>query len=524
MANDFNSFNYDGNDPQLDENGLPIYTDDEESEGADSSSQDLMDMIRKARGEENEDDEGDNDKDDPDKPDKEDNQNDTDKDSDNKPSKDEGGRYGDNPPQQKSNLTKDKPSTPQPEKGGGSNWFSKLTGGGKEAGKQMAQQAGKEAGKQAAKQAGAAAAKAGGSAASGALAAALPYIGIALLIIIAIIIVVVAISSIVAFLQDKTDPENMTSNAYVTNEYFYGIRVSYIDEQALADSLQLSYKQYAVDVFENIETNNPNITINITLPEEGFNNTTQVDQHITNISLAMANIVATGNSEYQNIEFSTLYPQIEYFGLTSNQGTVTKDFLIDYITDNNLITIGDGDLSSIISNALTTPPLQYIYNRCEKVMIKDEIASESGLTDIAQRKYVGSVYMPNKDIVITSSIITVSNEYADCTNNIAIVEEKNGSQNILKEKEITDNIDVVTGFEIGDVELKKFISIDSDNLEKFSAGISLFEAVKLNSNYFTLTQDNIYTWKPTDTSLYYITFKCNTQFIFGDFDLNVKLP
>jgi hypothetical protein len=58
-----NDFNYDSNDQELDENGLPIYSDEEEYNNG-SSSQDLMDMIRNARDYTEEDDDDNDDDDD----------------------------------------------------------------------------------------------------------------------------------------------------------------------------------------------------------------------------------------------------------------------------------------------------------------------------------------------------------------------------------------------------------------------------------------------------------------------------
>ena len=90
----------------------------------------------------------------------------------------------------------------------------------------------------------------------------LPYIGIGILIILLLIVVIAAIGSAVAFFQSKTDPANMSANSCITTEFFYGTRSVFVDEEALINSLQLSYKQYVVDVIENIDENN-SITINI---------------------------------------------------------------------------------------------------------------------------------------------------------------------------------------------------------------------------------------------------------------------
>ncbi|MBO5909940.1 MAG: hypothetical protein J6Q15_00375, partial [Clostridia bacterium] len=254
MANNFDDFNYDSDDPELDDNGLPI----EEK----MSPDDWMDVIRSLQDpddEYSEDDEQDDDDSGDDYGQRR--KKDADTDTSSKTKDGDGGRFGNNSqPQNQLSSKLSKPSTPG-QGGGGSDWFSKLSGGGKASG----QVAGKAAGKVAASST--ASAGAAGSAASGALAAAAPYIGIALLIILAIILVIVIIVAIVSFFQGKSDPANMSTNTYVTSEYFYGTRSVYIDENELINSLQLSYKQYVLDVVDNFEENNPSIDITITLPE-----------------------------------------------------------------------------------------------------------------------------------------------------------------------------------------------------------------------------------------------------------------
>ena len=530
MADNFNNFNYDGDDIELDENGLPIYT-DEDDDNNDTSSQDLMDMIRRARGEET----GFNDE----------STNYGDSDYNNDPrshwredieedDEGSGGRYGDNPPSNKASKSdNEKKSSSSDSEEKSDSMLSKLKGGSDKL-KELSAEVDelkdkldikkqvKERVKQRAKQA-----------LWNIISPILPYIGIALLIILAIILIVVIIVAVVAFFQAKTDPENMGTNEHVTNEYFYGIRTVYIDEPVLLNSLQLSYKQYAIDIIENFEETNPSIDITITLPvmEEGsiLTNDTPVDQNITNLSLGIANIVATGSSSYSGIEFSTLYPQIEYFGLTTEQGELALEFVQNYIVDNNLYSSEESvNITELIETTITTDTdLQYIYNRCEKVMIKDELASSTGLTGIEQRQYIASIYMANKDIVIESASYTIAstNEIFNATSKL--IEENNGSQTIHREKETKDNRDIISGFSAGKVNIKKFTSIDENNTSAFSNGLSLFSALRLSPdyiNFFTLNQDGIYTWKPTSESLYYLTFDTETPFIFTDFSLNVKLP
>jgi len=441
------------------------------------------------------------------------------------PSKSEGGRYGDTSSPSNGGKTGQtgKPTTQTAPKAGGSNIASS---GGKAVGSAGKSAGGKLAG-------GAGKAMGGGGGGIGGIFKALGAIPwqawLVIGIIVTVIIILVIIVAIISYFENKTDPLMMSANEYVTSEFFYGTRSVFIDEPALINSLQLSYKQYVVDLITNIDENN-DITINIIIPDE-FDNTTEIDAHITNMSLAIANIVATNSSEYVDIDITALYPQIEYFGLTTAQGSSANDFITKYFKDHNIITPASGEMSEIdlmVDNAMAHENLQYIYNLCEKFMIKDEIASEKGLEDIQTRLYVASVYMPNKDILIESAYYTISS-FDDVFHAVSqLINEENGNQNILKEKETKDNRDVITGFTSGQIRVKQFTSIDSENPTAFNSEMSIFQALRLSpeyKNYFTLnTETGAYTWKPTCESLYYLTFESETKFIFTDFDLNVKLP
>lgn len=392
--------------------------------------------------------------------------------------------------------------------GGGGDWFSRLAGSGKSAGTRAATKAG-----------GAAVKGAGGSA----VAAALPIIGWALLIILILIVIITIVVAISSFFENKTDPTNMTTNKYITSEYFYGIRSVYIDDEALSNSLQLSYKQYAVDMLEYMD-DITDISINITLPIE-FDNLTEIDQHITNISLAIGNIVANGSSNY-NVEFSSLYPNIQYFGLTTEQGAIVNTFLADYITTNNIITNNSStSVSDLVTQISSYQTMKYMYNVCEKVMIKDEIATDEGLSGIQQRQYIASIYMPNKNIIVTSSSYTVVNQNENFTTNVKLVELNNGTETIHIDETLEDDTEIMSNSK--NITLNHFNSIDTNNLEAFAGGLSLFEALKslpIGVQCFTQNVDTgIHSWQPVDESLLYLTFEASNKFIYTEFDLDVKL-
>lgn len=403
---------------------------------------------------------------------------------------------------------------------GSSNWFSRFAGGGK--GAKIGKLAGKAGSVGGASVAGTAGAAGGTAAASGGIAAALPIIGWVLLVLLILILVIVVICAVVNFFDKKTNPENMSNNSYITSEYFYGVRSVYIDEEALLNSLQLSYKQYAVNILDYLD-DTQDVTLNITLPEE-FDNTTSVDQHIINISIGVGNVVATGSSDYA-VEFTTLYPQIEYFGLTPNQSELVNVFLADYISDNNLITNNSSSLTIDLINEISNyQTMQYMFNLCEKVMIKDEIATSIGLGGIEKRQYVASIYMPNKEIVVKNTSYTIVNENEDFTTNVKLVEVKDGLETIHVDYSLEENTEIIDGND-ENITLTNFISIDSNNIQAFSKGLSLFDAIcslPIGVECFALN-DGIYTWKPIDENMLYLTFEASNEFIFTEFNIDIKL-
>ena len=364
-----------------------------------------------------------------------------------------------------------------------------------------------------------------------------PYIGwilLALLAIIIIIVVIVAVVVAVGAVVNKMDPANMINNDYLTSEYFYGRRIVYIDDEKLADSLELSYKQYVIDVVENFEENNPNIDIVITLPNPTgkslLDNTTTLDTHVSNLYLGIANIVATSSNDYQNVNFDTLYPLINYFGFTDGQKALVSTFIANYIVINNLYSTSDAvDVISLMTETINNDAdLQYMYQQYEKIMIKDEIATPEGLVDVEQRQYVASIYMPSKNIDITRVTYTLVNENEDFATNIKLIEVNNGNETTHLDNGLKiDNANLFNGFTLGKVSLSAFKSIDASNLHRFSEGLSLFEAIKSLPDdiqcFQTDAQSGVYTWKPVDSSALYLEFEANNKFIYSEFDMGIKI-
>lgn len=398
--------------------------------------------------------------------------------------------------------------------------------------------AGTAAGSAAAGSAAAGGAAAGAGAGAGsAVAAGGPYVWIAIAIIAVVILLVILITSVAvcsisatasaaAVIDEKTNPDNMSTNSFISDQYFYGLRTVYVDDNELSNSLQLSYKQYVIDIVTNIDENNSDATINIILPSTSIDNSSVIDNHIVNMSLGIGNIVATGTAEYLDVDFASLYPQIAYFGITLEQSEIINSFITDYIKSNDLILLDGGSVDQLIDSAMSHTDLQYIFNLCEKVMIKDEIATADGISGLTQRKYLASIYMPCRNITITTSCHIVSTDSNIYENHIKLIEKNNNNEQVYIDDEITETPYVQDGIsQLNRVTLQQFNSIDNQNLDAFSVGVSLFDAIKMSSNYSAyFTKDittNIYTWKPTDSHYLYLEFDPSDIFIYGEFDLSV---
>ena len=360
-----------------------------------------------------------------------------------------------------------------------------------------------------------------------------------LLYILLFIILVLIVLAIIVAISASQEVEYMSENYGVTSEYFYGIRTAYVNEDLLTESLELSYKQYVIDILKSIENTN-GVSITIELPEisedEPFTNDTPVDENITTLSLGIAKIAADKSPSDTISGFAELYPEIDYFGLTQDQVEDVNDFIDKYLSDNSIVNKGESELtiSEMVDSAIESLP--YIQNICQKVIIQDYIAEETGLEDVKELNYVGSVYMPHSNITISalsSVIATTTPEIpieASCISRAEGTESSvaSGTSNSDDGKILLDSVDNST------LTLSEFTSIDSSNLEVFCDGISLFEAIRLGaaegkdySIFFQkLVDDNnveFYSWIPSDDNILYLSFNSTGNFIFSDLLLEVSM-
>lgn len=353
-----------------------------------------------------------------------------------------------------------------------------------------------------------------------------------LIVFIILMAILFALSSSTAAAAASTEAEYMTTNYCITTEHFYGLRTAYIDEDLLSDALELSYKQYVIDILEDIKSTD-GISITISLPEiteeTPFTNAVPVDGNITTMSLGIAKIAAGKDASDSVNSFADLYNEISYFGLTDDQVEDADEFITKYLTDHSIVNKGETDLtiSGLVDTAIEN--LTYIKNLCEKVMIKDYVADELGLEDIEQLTYVGSVYMPHSTLTlttITTAVTTTTPETPVVTN---LIHQKGGTISTLDSGETgkDDGKCIIYSSFDENYQLEQFTTFDSTNPESLIDGVSLFEVLRLGSingvdysSFFKKEKNDenieVYTWKPECENFLYYTFESTGKFIFND--------
>lgn len=396
-----------------------------------------------------------------------------------------------------------KPSSPDETKSK-SNLFSKLFGDGNKASKKAAS----------------AASKAGSASTKKAIMSS-PYfwIAVAAVAVIFILILMISILSASAAIEDQKNSGTLCISS-ITNEYFYGMRLAYSDDDILSQELQLSYKQYAIDIL-NIMDEHEDVEVTISLPAE-LDNPAEMDQNIINISIAIGNIVANGHTTYENIEFSNLYKFIPYFGLSSNNLDDVCAFLIEYISDNSLITISNGStltISELVNRARNDPRTRYISNLCEKVIIQDVMTTNDGIAPFGSHQFVGAIYMPKRH-VIAKDIGYIINFEEDIEVKTSIINKIDSAKYEIASTE-EDFLETPEEFAYS---FQTFESIDVDQPEKYSEGISLFNAVKAGDKALFSTSFDKYTWIPPDEHALYLSFESNGKFQFNELIITCKDP
>lgn len=357
-----------------------------------------------------------------------------------------------------------------------------------------------------------------GAGAGGILAVAWPA-----LLIILLVIVIIVISAAIAMAFDDEYRDGLASFNNITNEHFYGMRLIYEDVDILTNSLQLSYKQYIVDILS-LADDETGVSLNISLPEN-FDNSSNIDENIINMSIGIGNIVANNDDSYEDIEFASLYQDIQYFGLTSSQAESVHEFIINYLQANNILTItSSASVADIINNVVTKSELQYIYNICEKVIIEDVLATSDGLPNFDKHKYIACIYMPNTEVTAEGMAYRVNVENEDIVE-FKLIYNSNGTENILLEDSAdnswNDTVEYAEVDENVEVYLEQFNQIDNSNLNLYLNGISLFDAVKLSNNHFNKNSQDMYVWLPNSENLLYLTFNSTNIFAFNEFNIEV---
>lgn len=367
-------------------------------------------------------------------------------------------------------------------------------------------------------------AAAGGAAASGAATGSAAAGGLAIcwpiLIVVVVIILILIVSAAITVATENADEENGTiTYQTITDENFYGVRTAYIDETELTAQLQQSYKDYCIDLFK-ILKENPEINLALDTDTSNLNEATKLA--LNNLSVGIGNIIATGNSTFEGVEFSSLYANIQYFGIADNKLSEVQQFIINYLISNNLLTSNSTPIQDLIDPALQDARLDYIKNQCEKIMIKDISAGENGFGTI-KTNLKGIIYLPKKQVTLSNLQYNIRVNESTDTVNMKIISNNGSTETILQEEnaDISWNENLCFS-EFGDntqVTIDKYGDVGSTENSLYLEGVSLFTLLKNGS---TLSQkDGIFTWKPNEKCVY-LLFESSNSFTINEFYISVE--
>ena len=361
-----------------------------------------------------------------------------------------------------------------------------------------------------------------------------PYSYAAIAIVCAIVVILViglaimvALSGATSGAAGATEPENMTESFAIKSDYFYGTRSIYIDEAALINSLQSSYKQYVSDVIVEIENQGIDVKIEIITIDEETQQPNQLtnesNSHYNSLSVRIGNSIANKNETNFN---NVIYEAIPYFGLTETEQSTVNNLIVNYIKNNSLYQLitAENFPNDLAEQLNGISSLEYIKNRCEKVMIKDEIATDTGIVGIEQRNYIASIYMPNKDLLIIANSVCVATEHSDDVINFAsFIHQSSGDTMLESAQTLDDGKNLIDPIDGVITPVSAFTAINTENIEAFKNGVCLLDIIRQTSaSLFQQNEDGVYTWKPNIDSFLYLTFSGNNEpFIFTDLRMDM---
>lgn len=343
-----------------------------------------------------------------------------------------------------------------------------------------------------------------------------------IVIAVLVIFLILIISASITVATENADEENGTiTYQTITDENFYGVRTVYIDHTELATQLQNSYKDYCLDIFNILKENSAiSLTLNTDDPSNLDSSTSLA---LNNLSIGIGNIIATGNSDFNEIEFASLYNNIQYFGISNDKLPTVNEFICNYLISNNLATsTSSQSIEELINTALQDTRLEYIKNQCEKVMIKDIVAGENGFGTI-KSNLKGIIYLPKKQVTLSNLQYNIRvNDDAD-TVNMKIISNNGSTSTTLQEENIDISWNENLCFSEFDEDLElsvgQYGNVGSNENPLYLESVSLFTLLKNSSNL--AQKDGIYTWTPTEKCIYLI-FESTNSFTINEFYISVE--
>lgn len=377
---------------------------------------------------------------------------------------------------------------------------------------------------------------------------ALPFIGIALLIIVAIFAVAIIFDLAVSGLTGR---DSNDAQFGVTGADFYGCRVMYVDNEQAGKDIIESYIELVGLSVEAIENDNPNITVNVEMFEDEFSYDDFTEEFFNAGYTTLYNIVGEiatymyNSSAEDSVEVPLQLMEklagIKYFGFSTTEFEDVRDIIIDYINDNDLyIKAQDYDESeSAIESGIESAIIsvfsdnEHMSMRAEKVYIKDHIfeSDDAMMTNITQQNYISMIFMPKKNVTFTyisfllglidygnfNLYVQLGNDTINITSTQWSSVDDAGHDIWLYESSSSLNVDVGI-----------FSAIDTNDLNYLSTTKSLWQLMledRYNIYVQTITAEDgelVVTSETNDNNYLLVNFESDKDFNFVEYETKTE--
>lgn len=380
-----------------------------------------------------------------------------------------------------------------------------------------------------------------------AIAPAIPWICLGALILFLAIAIVAFIVSLFSWMDTSSSGGRPAANSQfgVSGKDFYGVRTIYADEKLSRAGLIEEY----VDLFTNamtqvtsitsVESGGENvsvsITLNLTLPEEYNYEEFDETQFSTDYGVLYSKVKEVAQIVYESdngasadsaLTLENLVDGIKYFGFSENLLDEVKPKVKELIMNSYAFTgsAQSADVATAVEEKIDDHFSSLSTTRAEKVFIKDFLFEkvDDRMKDIYEQGYIAAIFMPKKNVTITSIGIIISKVNFD---NFSI--KLNGEEGFVKDDDnlkANEEDEDIFLFQTGDVSLNAttFENIDLANKNELKNGVSLAKLMVSSADYQKYLEvttnesgDEYYTWKKDGII---INFEADEEFIFVEYE------